>query len=216
MATVTFYGGEGTNVVAIAGSGMGFYGSGGFGASVLIGSFQDNTYITDSNGVIQGAKCDNVKYLAPGSGGIAGGEVRALRDIPNYLNTLNIRFEHTTAVKTQNATLRTYDRTSIDNPPSGCQIYVFESVHPWDESQPTGPLGSGSTSWKNPGGSGGLIGGVTYDPPLALAASPGTSGLSPSGANTVDVRHDWYVGLTASPDTLSAHLAGVYFSVEYL
>jgi hypothetical protein len=215
MATITFYGGEGATIVPMTGSGLGFYGPGGFGTSVRVNEWQDNTYITDSAGAVQGTKCDNVKYAAPGSGEIAGSTILALRDIPNQLATLNIRFTHPTAVKTSNAYVRTYDRVSINNPPSGCQIYLAEAVHPWADSQPTGPLGSGSTTWKNPGGSGGTVNAVTYDTPLALAASPGTSGLSPSGSNTVDAQHDWYVMATASPDSLSAHLAALYFTVEY-
>lgn len=216
MATISFFGGEGTAVVSMAGSGLGFYGPGGFGTSVRVSEYQDNTYITDSTGSTQGAKCDNIKWMAAGSGQIAGATTLALRDIPNYLSTLNIRFTHTSAVKTQNASVRTFDRVSINSPPSGCQILLFETIHPWTDSQPTGPLGSGTTTWKNPGGSGGVVNSVTYDTPMSLAASPGMSGLSPSGSNTVDTQHDWYLGVSATPDSLSAHLAGLYFSVEYL
>jgi hypothetical protein len=52
---------------------------------------------------------------------------------------------------------------------------------------------------------------------MPLIASPGTSGLSPSGADTVDVQHDWYVAISGSPDSIGSKTQyGLYVSLEYL
>jgi hypothetical protein len=216
-AAIAFLSAQGFTIYEMAGSGLGFYGSGSFGAAVRVGEFQDNTYITDSTGAIQGPLVNNVKYVHPYSGLVSPGNALALNDIPNYLAPLNVRFTNDTPVKVQNAQLRIFDRSNINAPASGVTTYAAELVHPWNTSQPTGPLGSGSTTWSHLGGSGGLIGGVTYDPPLAMKASPGVSGLSPSGSATVSAQHDWYVALSASPDSVGSKLQyGLYFSCEYL
>jgi hypothetical protein len=198
----------------LAGSGLGFYGSGGFGSSVNVGSFQDNTFITDSTGALQGPKANNVKYVHSASGDLGGGDVRVLQGIPNQLATVNIRFTHTSAIKTQNAQMRIFDRVNINVPATGVTTYAAQVIHPWATAS---PLGSGDTTWKHLGGSGGTINGVTYDAPLSLVNSPGLSGLSPSGSNTVSTQHDWYVLLSASPDAIgSKSQYGLWASLEYL
>lgn len=217
MATISFLAGENFTVENLNGSGLGFYGPGSFGNSVRVGDYQDNTWITDSTGAVQGTLVNNVKWIHPNSGEIPGSGNRALRDIPNYLATLNIRFNHTTAVRVQNAALRIFDRSNIDAPASGVTTKVAELIHPWNTSQPTGPLGSGDTTWYTPGGSGGLINGVEYDLPVPFVNSPGMSGLSPSGTSTTSTQHDWYAAISASPDSIGSKLQyALYFSLEYL
>jgi hypothetical protein len=217
MATISFLAGEDFAIQDIGGSGLGFYGPGGFGQSVKVGDFQDNTYITDGTGAVNGPKADNVKFVHPNSGMLPTSDVRLLRDIPNYQATLNVRFTHTSAVQVQNASLRIFDRVNINAPASGVTTMVAQLIHPWDTAQPSGPLGSGDVSWWAPGGSGGTFNGRTYDNPVSLANSPGTSGWSPNGAATVDTQHDWYVALSASPDSIGSKLNyGLYVQLEYL
>jgi hypothetical protein len=216
MALISFFAGAGeiNQIFDLAGSGLGFYGPGGFGASVQVGQYQDNTYITDPTGAIAGPKADNIKWMASTSGMIPTNDIRVLRDIPNQRASLNIRFTHTAAVKTQNIVVRIFDRNNIDAPASGVTTMVAELVHPWATQA---PAGSGSTQWYRLGGSGGVINGVTYDAPLALLNSPGASGFSPNGVNTVNVQHDWYLALSASPDSIGSKTAyGLYISLEYL
>lgn len=213
MANISFYAGQ----VAIAnlnGSGLGFYGSS-FGASVAVASYQDKTYITNSTGSIQGAEVWNTKYVHPNSGNLAG-TVVSLSGIPNYQASLRVNFNHSSAVKTQNAEFRIYDRSGINNPASGVTCKVAEIIHPNVAQDITG---SGDGTWigesLNPqtgtqtvGGSGVVV---------SLIASPGTSGLRPNGANTTDVNHDWYLCISASPDSIgSKTLFGGYISLEYL
>lgn len=205
MAQLLFYAGETTNINNLSGSGLGFFGSAGFGNSVEVGDFQGSTFITDGNGTIQGPQVDNTTRVHPNSGTVNGAGPYDLTHIPNYLATLNIRFNHSTAIKTQNAEMRIYDRSSINNNPSGVTCYVAEIIHP-----PTsvGAGGSGDSTWIQAYGSG-----VTVD----FVDSPGLSGLSPNGPSTTDENHDWYAVLSASPDSVgSKTMFGAYFSVEYL
>lgn len=214
MATLKFFGGENFGINDLGGSGLGFFGSGGFGTSVAVSAYADTCYITDGAGGVQGPKCDNVKFVHPNSGEIAGGEVRVLRDIPNYLATLQVQFEHPTPVRVTNGQVRAFDRVNIDNPPSGCTVKAAEIVHPWTTQS---PAGSGDTTWSTLGGSGGTIGLVTYDPPLSLVDSPGSGGWSPSGSLTEDTIHTWALAVSLSPDTIGSLVnVGLYVSCEYL
>jgi hypothetical protein len=206
MALISFLAGESYAISNLAGSGLGFYGDSGFGASVQVGAYQGRTFITDAAGTIQGPECDNVKWTHANSGilGQAGSSVN-LTHIPNYQSTLNIRFTHTSAVKTQNVKLRIYDRTNINVGATGVLTQVAEIIHP-NEVQGAG--GSGDTTWLQPAGSS-----VVVD----LVASPGTSGYSPNGVNTSDTQHDWFVAMSASPTTIGSKTQyGLYCQLEYL
>ena len=111
MASITFLAGEGSESIAhLQGSGLGFYGST-FGSSVQIGSFQDTTFVTNADGTTQAQDGDNIKYVNSHSG-IYGGNptTSGLLNVPSSRSTLNIRFDHTSAVNVQNAQLRVYDR----------------------------------------------------------------------------------------------------------
>lgn len=201
--SIDFY----SNNITIGGSGMGFYGSSGFGSSVAVGEYQSSTYITNDNGTVQGAEINNVKYTHPNSGA-TGSSTSSLHllDIPNYKATLNVRFTSTSPVKTQNAQARIYDRSNINNNASGVTTKVAQIIHP--DTAEAGQLGSGSTVWSTLNGSG-----VT----LLLTSSPGTSGLRPNGSNTTDTRHDWYLALSASPDSIGSKTQyGLWIQLEYL
>lgn len=124
--------------------------------------------------------------------------------IPNVNATLNINFNHSSAVQTQNVKLRIYDRNNINNNPSGVTCKVAEIIHPSDVQTLTG---SGDSSWTTVYGSSVI---------LDLVASPGTSGLRPNGASTSSTNHDWYVAITASPDSIGSKLFALYVELEYL
>lgn len=206
MATIKFYAGENYQIQELSGSGLGFFSSDGFGGAVAVGEYQGRTFITDGNGVNQGPEADNVKYLNAQSGilGQVGTGIH-LKAIPNYQATLNIRFTHGTAVKTQDAEMRIYDRFSINNPASGVTVKAAELIHPGNTQVANG---SGDTAWITPVGSS-----VVVD----LVASPGLSGLRPNGPNTSSTRHDWYVALSASPDSVGSKTKfGLYVSMSYL
>lgn len=204
MAVIKFFGQDEVEATNLGGSGIGFYGNG-FGASVEVGEYQDGTFITSSDGTAQGPQINNNKYTHDNSGSINGLTGINLLNFPNYLSTLNIRFEHGTPIKVQNAKFRVFDRVNINNNPSGVLCKVAEVIHP-SETQ-TGLTGSGDSQWVTVQGSGSV---------LDLTDSPGTSGLSPSGANTEDTRHDFYLAISASPNSVGSKSFAGSFSCEYL
>lgn len=213
--SIHFLAGQGTPQ-DLNGLGLGFYGPGNFGASVKVGQYQDNTYITDPTGATQGAKANNVKYIDDAHGQLGTGDVHVLRDIPNNLAPLNVRLVSDVACQVQNASITAFDRTTTTTPPVGVLTKMAELIHPLTTMNPGAPTGSGSTSWSTPGGSGGLINGYTYDPPLALASSPGASGLG-VGTNNASTQHDWFICCSQSPSNIGTKTANaLFFQCEYL
>ncbi len=205
MAEIQFWAGEGLNINNLSGSGLGFYGDSGFGYSIPVGSYNGRTFITDSTGTSEGPEADNCKYLTTSTlvVGQTGSGIN-LRQLPNYLSTLNIRFVHGSAVQVQNVKMYGYDRVSKLNDPSGVTLYAAQIIHP----NPTQVLeGSGSTTWVD------IKGDTTT---ISLTSGPGTSGLSPNGTGTSDARHDWYVALTATPTSVGAKEFSAWFELEYL
>lgn len=203
MAQISFFA-TANFVDNLNGSGLGFYGSA-FGSSVNVGSYQTTTWITDSNGTLQGPQATNIRWTHPASGSINEAASVELTKIPNYLATLKIQFSHTSAVKTQNAKGRIYDRSSINNAASGVTTKVAEIIHP-DTVQNNN--GSGDTTWLTPAGSSVIV---------DFISSPGLSGHRPTGPNTTDRTHDWFAAISASPDSVgSKTLYGFYFECEYL
>lgn len=207
MATISYKATSPNSFVinSLAGSGIGAYGAT-FGDSVPVGEYQTTSYITNGAGVVQGPQINNIKYLNTASGIVNSATSGIpLVSIPNYLATLNINFNHSSAVRTQNVKLYVYDRTSINNGPSGCIVKVYECVKPDTLQFPTG---SGANVWSTPFGSSSV---------LDLTASPGTSGLRPNGASTVSDNHDWYVCISMSPSSIGSKTqVGILTSCEYL
>lgn len=208
-ANIAFYAGENFAIQDLAGSGLGFYGDAGFAASVKVGFWQGRTFITNANGTTQGPEVDNIKYLNDGSGVIGQtGSGVGLTSIPNYQASLNPRFTYDTPVKVQNAQFRIYDRSNVDVPAVGVTTKLAELIHP-DTNQ--GNSGSGDTIWITAGGSASI---------LSLANSPGSGGLyAGNGSNSTrsDTQHDWYIAMSASPDTIGSKTsyAGL-LSLEFL
>lgn len=208
MAAIDFYIWAGSDFnLDMAGSGLGFFGSS-FGSSVPVGSWQSTTYVTDGNGVAQGPQANNVKWIHANSGEVAGSTDLHLQYIPNYQTSLNIRFTHGSAVKVQNVEARIYDRNNINVGASGVTTKVAEIIHP---STSQAVQGSGDAAWITAAGSG---------VPVPMSDSPGMSGeYAGNGTGSVweDARHDWYLGLSASPTTIGSKTSyGLYCSLEYL
>ena len=207
MATISFYADD-LHVLNLSGSGLGFFGSS-FGQSVEVGAYQDSTYITDGNGVTQGAAIENTKYVHPASGinSTIGTDPINLLALPNRLATLNIRFTHDSAVKLQNTKLRIFDRSNINNAASGVLTKVAQIIHP-NPVQTSDQSGSGDATWATPGGSGAIV---------TLYGSPGYSGVHAKSTTHESTIHDYYVVLSASPSTIGAKtLFALYCECEYL
>ena len=205
MATISFYADDVS--VNLNGSGLGFFGAGGFGQSVEVGEYQGTTYITDGNGSLAGGAVENTKWVHPNSGinSSIGTNPAHLLTIPNRLATLNIRFEHDSAVKLQNTRLRIFDRSNINNPASGVLTKAAQIIHPYLTVDATG---SGDAAWSTPAGSSVV---------MTLAGSPGVSGWLTTSTTYTSTQHDFYVCLSASPTSIGAKtLYGLYVETEYL
>ena len=88
-------------------SGIGFYG-GDFGLSVPVGQPQETTFVTNDQGTTQGVRLQNTKWVSASQVEIMDGSTKTLTDMCNYYAPLNIRFTHTSPVRTQNCKLRIF------------------------------------------------------------------------------------------------------------
>lgn len=226
-----------------SGSGIGFFG-GGFGISVPVNSYQTSTYVTNANGTASGVRCSNIKYqdtvAYPNSGCTiqSSTTVTGTSGIPNIAAPLNVRFEHDEGVRVQNCKLRIFDRNDISNHASGVTTQVYEVRHPhpvegvaFGSNQ--GPLKhrgvAGDHGWTQfadgfamadltltPGpGPSGLN--TSSDEVLATGDGTYTNWISQSGESCRSTRHDWFVAMSASPDSIGSKTDfGLYFTLEYL
>lgn len=213
-AAISFYAGQGAEAsgVSLAGSGLGFYGTS-FGSSVQVGQYQDTTFITNSNGSAQGPQVDNNKYQGNVSGVSNNGDtVIHISGLPVHSGTLNISFTNDTAVNTQNGEVRIFDRTNEDNPASGVVSQVAQLVRGGSGVDPTtGEIQAWSAAedgWLALSGSG-----LT----MTLLNNAGSGGLGGSGTGGIDIRHDWYLALSASPSSIGSKTQfGLFCQLEYL
>jgi len=206
-AAITFYSGDG--VTDLGSSGVGFYGAS-FGQSVQVGSYQDTTFITNSNGTVNGGQLTKDKYVGTTSGvQINGGATIDLSTVPTISGAINVRFTFDSYVNTQNGELRIFDRVDPDLDASGVTAQVAQICNGGSGvNQSTGAAQASHNGWLELAGSG-----LT----MTLLASPSTSGLSPSGSSSADARHDWYVAISASPDSIGSKTSfGCYVALEYL
>ncbi len=182
-------------------SGIAFFG-GNFAQSVAVGAWQSSSQISNSNGTVNGPTINNVQYLNPASGVVNGASSGIpVLNIPNYLATFMAEFQHSSPVTLQNSKAYIYDRSNINNPPSGVVAKLIEIIHP---SLLITDVGSGSPVWNTPAGS-------SY---LALSVNPTTSGLYSGNPDTLQRFH---FGISESPSSIgSKTLNGFYIETEYL
>lgn len=206
-AAIDFYHGNGTT--ALGASGVGFYGSS-FGSSVQVASFQDTTFITNSNGTVNGGAMNNDKYVGTSSGVQVNGDATTnLSGVAVESGTLNVRFTFDSVVMTQNGEFRIMDRVDADAPASGVTAEVAQLVNGGSGvDQSTGAAQASHNGWMALAGSGTV---------MTLLSSPGSGGLSPSGTGTTDTRHDFYLAMSATPTSIGSKTSfGAYVSLEYL
>ncbi len=211
MATLSIFLGE--DQILPTGSGIGFFGDGGFDFPIQIGEFNGRSFVTNTSGTLAGFEVNNIKYFAgPGwgtapsavSGVILGqtGSGLALIAVPNTLASLNVRFEHTSNITTQNIKLFSFDGVDLNNPQSGIDVFAAELRHTGEEQSPNG---LGDTVWQ-------AIGGATV---LNLISSPGSGGFRPDGPSTSDIRHDHFIALSMSPNEPGNKLFSFAISMEF-
>lgn len=197
MATeITWAGGDGANDILPANSGdndtLGSFGAA-FGFSIRVGEYNNTSYVTNDNGTTNYGQVPNLRY-ANVSGAYVASETVAteLLEVDNSEATLRIRLTTDTNVQTQNAAFRAFDRSSINNNPSGVTVYAAEINKPSPSVR-----GSGDSHWLQVYGSGST---------LSLDNQMFATGV-----------HDFYIGITVSPTSIGqkTNLA-YYFESEFI
>lgn len=169
---------------------VGFFGAS-FGFSIRVGEFNQTTIRTNANGTSNGGSMPNTRFASATGAWVGLSEIH-LEEIEDSESTIGIRLITDSTVGTQNASFRAFDRSNINNDPSGVTIRAAQILKP-------NPVirGSGDASWTAIAGSG-----VT----LSLADQ--------NGAATT---HDWYIALTATPNSIGEKTnIGFYFETEFL
>ena len=157
---------------------IGFYGPG-FGLSVRVGDFNEGTYRTTEDGQTDGTALPNLRW-ANISGAYVAGEIpiTPLLEVLDSEATLRIELMTDVAVTTQNGVFRAFDKSSVDDAPSGVDVYSAEIRNT------AGPVGSGDTFWTAQlGGSGTVmavddktVAGTTHNWWIALSSTPTSIG----------------------------------------
>lgn len=212
MANLVFYAGKDGLWPIDGGSGIGFYGSA-FGNSIRVGEFNETTYFTNPAGNLRGWQANNAKWVNS-TGVKLDNTFLPLRNVPNQQATVNIRFTNNSAVNVQNAYLSFYDRSDINVSQSGVTVFAAEIIHPHQLEEGVGAPGggSGNPTWERFAANG-------INKQFKLADSPGQSGYfaqNGSGYGIAATQHDWYLLLSASPDSIGSKTQfGLLFSLEY-
>ena len=167
---------------------IGFFGPG-FGLSVRVGDFNETTFRTTEDGQTNGTQLPNVRW-ASATGAFVGPSIieQGLQSILINEATLQIELMTDSVVETQNAVFRTFDKTSIDNPPSGVTVFAAEIV--------AGPT-SGDFNWTEIEGSGTVLN-------LDDQVNP-------------DTTHNWRIALSSTPTSIGEKTNfAFYFETEFL
>ena len=225
-----------------AGSGLGVFGSN-IGVSVPVGDYQTTTFHTNGDGtdVANSTRLKNSRYVSDTGVSIDEGAAIELDKMCNFQAPLNIRFTHSEDVMVKTCRLRIFDRNDITKAASGVTTKAFETRR--YASSNAGDLqldhvaaaspnqSSPSTKWTPFVGSSAGDGDEMY-----LTDSPGVSGANTTAGDNVAtkvagyvgtvpqegathraMRHDWYLAVSASPDSIGAKTSyGMYFTCEYL
>ena len=200
MATIAWFGADGTNEILPAGSGefdtLGMFGAG-FGFSVAVGSYQTTSFSCNDDGTAQSGQVPNLKFTSSGSGLVANeSSDTALSGVQLGEATLLVRFTHGSAVKVQNPSFRSFDGSSIANDPSGVTVQSFELL-----GQPSGS-GQGPSDFNTLGDT-------------AWTDTHGSTTLSLDDQLFNGTTHDFYVGVSARPDSIGAKTYGYFFELEF-
>lgn len=233
---------DGTLIEHTGGSGLGFFGAG-FGISVPVGQRQDTTFVTNGDGTEQDVRLQNTKWMTETTTSFNNAAAQDNETLPNRYAPLNIRFTHDEPVRVQNCKLRIFNRSNIDQPAVGVDTYVYEARHPYPNDGVNGADTVYSTSSRGVADHNWVAYEATVTPTdMNFTSSPGISGLntvsndpvvttypdhtgvnnymvwqSNSGSLLRDLRHDWYVALSAEPDSIGSKTEfALYFTLEYL
>lgn len=211
MPTLELYTGEDTLVPTS--SGLGFFGDQGFGAAVAISSYNGHTFVTNASGTVESFECNNNKF--DGTSGVIHGQESSgipLKNLPNELSTINIRFTHGSTVFVQQAKLYVFDGSFsgiVANktiPASNLTFLAAEIRHQSRLQTLESPYSD--EVWLDVSSSGSNF--------ISVVDSPGLNGVRKGGFEELSTQHDWYIAMTCTPTQLGDKQFGMTFELEYL
>lgn len=165
---------------------LGFFGAGGPGNSVSVGSYQDTTYRVDSAGNDQGEGV-NFKYSDANNVIINGADAAALPVAPGS-GSLVVRLTVGSAVQTQNGLFYAVDLNAssgvvLNEAPDNMTVQACEADH---------------------------------DSAFEDLSSDGSNSLGVVNQTVTSTIHDWHIGVSVNPTTTGVKNSwGFHFSVEY-
>lgn len=185
---------------------VGFFGAGGpqgVPFAIIVANYQDASFITNTSGTNLGqapwgvpasGELNNFKYETSSTANVSGVAGVALIDIPQESGTLLIRFaaSGSTEVRTQNTLCRTVvlnSASGVDNVTDIVTNLKIQGFEPGVDS-----------SWTQTAGDGAL-----------------DNRLFMQDRNVAELVHDFWVGLSASPETVGERNDfGFFFIIEFL
>jgi len=185
---------------------VGFFGAGGpegIPFAVIVGRYQDKTFITNTSGTNLGAdpfglpgrgQLSNHKYVTGTTGNVSGLGATSLINVTPESGTLLIRFQAagTTEVRTQNAILYTVALNATSGVDDVSSVVAGLKVQGYEPSA--------DASWTQTAGAGAI------DNRLLL-----------EDRNVSELRHDFFVGLSASPEAVGERNDfGFFMVLEFL
>lgn len=185
---------------------LGFFGAGGpqgIPFAVIVGSYQDRTFLTNVSGSNLGVapfgltgsgELLNHKYLTSNTVNVASNGAISLIDVPSESGTLLVRLETSGAisVETQNAIFRAVDLNASSGIDDLNAIPVNITVQAYEPSK--------DAAWTQIAGNGAV------DNRLFLTDQGNSSTI-----------HDFFIGIAASPEQAGVRTnVGYYFVVEFL
>jgi len=165
---------------------LGFFGAGGPGNSVSVGSYADTTYRVTSAGADQGAGV-NFKYIDANTVSIDGADNETLPVAPGS-GSLVVRLTVGSAVQTQNGLFYAVDLDAasgvvLGEAPNDMTVQGAEADH---------------------------------DSAFEDLSSDGTNSLGVVNHTETAARHDWHIGISVKPTTTGIKNSwGFHFSCEY-
>lgn len=184
---------------------LGFYGAG-EDEYVYPGEYQSKTFLVDKDGTLGEVQCRNVKYDTDTTAYVDHIlEPVPIKNIPNYLGTMNIRLIQLDDVFVALAEAKFYNGYDDDIPPDGMDIKVVELRHVGERLNDN--LGHGSKAWFN----------AENGDWFRLTQSPGERGVKSNSVGVwVGPRHDWYLAISVSPHDVGSRVFGMKFRAEFI
>lgn len=183
---------------------IGFFGAGGPGGvpfAVLVGSYQNRTFITSSSGnnlglhpfgVKGSGQLTNCKFITANTVRVNENPTVTLLTLPEVSGTLLVRFQSSSSIQTQNGLLRAVNLTATSGVSSETALVANIDIRAAEASK--------DAIWTQIGGN------TAIDNRLFLA-----------DRTVANITHDFHVAISASPEAVGRRNDwGLFFYIEFL